>query len=210
LSAAISCQPAGRIAPVTSDGAANPRRAQIIEVAAELFDKRGYHETSMQAIADRTEIRKPSLYHYFRSKDEILVELHETLMAVVISRHLSRLEAGGLGPRAELRAMMRDVIGLMDSHPGYLRIFFESYRELPPAARTSVAAQRSRYQQMVADVISAGKENGEFEDVDPDLTSLAVLSLVNWSYQWFRPGGPLTTDEVADHFWSMLLNGISA
>jgi AcrR family transcriptional regulator len=193
---------------VTSDGAENPRRAQIIEVAADLFDKWGYHETTMQAIADRTGIRKPSLYHYFRSKDELLVELHETLMTVVISRHLARMSAGEHGPREELRAMMRDVIGLMDSHPGYLRVFFESYRELPPDAHTSVAGQRSRYQQMVADVISAGKEVGEFGDVNPDLTSLAVLSLVNWTYQWFRRSGPLTTDEVADHFWSMLLNGI--
>ncbi len=195
---------------MSSDGAANPRRGQIIEVAADLFDKRGYHETTMQAIADRTGIRKPSLYHYFRSKDELLVELHENLMTVVISRHVDRHEAARLGPRAELRAMMRDVIGLMDSHPGHLRIFFESYRELPLEARTSVAAQRSRYQQMVADVIPAGKEIGEFGDVDPDLTSLAVLSLANWTYQWFRRSGPLTSDEVADHFWSMLLNGIGA
>ena len=195
---------------MTSDEAANPRRAQIIEVAADLFDKWGYHETTMQSIADRTGIRKPSLYHYFRSKDELLVELHKTLMTVVIGRHVDRLETGKLGPREELRAMMRDVIGLMDSHPGYLRIFFESFRELPLEARTSVAAQRSRYQQMVADTIAAGKAIGEFGDVDPDLTSLAVLSLVNWTYQWFLRSGPLTTDEVADHFWSMLPQGIDA
>ena len=189
-------------------GAENPRRAQIIGIAADLFDRHGYHETSMQAIAERTGIRKASLYHYFRSKDELLVELHETLMTVVIGSHLDRRTAERLGPRDELRAMMRDVIGLMDSHPGYLRIFFESYRELPPGARTSVAAQRSRYRQLVADVITAGNELGEFRDVDPDLTSLAVLSLMNWTYQWFSRSGPLSTDEVADHFWSMLLNGI--
>ncbi|WP_158579905.1 TetR/AcrR family transcriptional regulator [Geodermatophilus marinus] len=195
---------------MTSDGAVRPRRAQILEVATELFDRLGYHETTMQAIADGTGIRKASLYHYFRSKDELLVELHGTLMAVVIGRHLDRQGAGGRGPREELRAMMRDVIGLMDSHPGYLRIFFESYRELPLEARMSVAVQRSRYRQMVVDVIAAGKEAGEFGDVDPGLAGLAVLSLVNWTYQWFDRGGPLSTDEVADRFWSMLLEGIGA
>lgn len=193
---------------MTSAGAGNPRRAQIIAVAADLFDRNGYHETSMQAIADRTGIRKASLYHYFRSKDELLVELHGTLMTVVIDRHLDRRGTARLGPRDELRAMMRDVIGLMDSHPGHLRIFFESYRELPPDVRTSVAAQRSRYRQLVADVIAAGNEAGEFREVDPGMTSLAVLSLMNWTYQWFSRSGPLSTDEVADHFWSMLLNGI--
>ncbi|MGY2082883.1 TetR/AcrR family transcriptional regulator [Blastococcus sp. SYSU DS0539] len=193
---------------MTSVGATNPRRAQIIEVAADLFDRHGYHETSMRAIAERTGIRKASLYHYFRSKDELLVELHGTLMTVVIDRHLHRLEAERPGPREELRAMMRDVIGLMESHPGYLRIFFESYRELPADARASVAAQRSRYRQLVADVVAAGNEAGEFRDVDPGMTSLAVLSLANWTYQWFSRSGPLSTDEVADHFWSMLLTGI--
>ena len=58
------------------------------------------------------------------------------------------------------------------------------------------------------DVGGLGAEIGEFGDVDPDLTSLAVLSLVNWTYQWFRRSVPLTTDEVADHFWLMLMNGI--
>ncbi|TYP82780.1 TetR family transcriptional regulator [Blastococcus xanthinilyticus] len=205
---ASACQCIGSLRGVASTAAENPRRAQIIGVAADLFDRDGYHETSMQAIAERTGIRKASLYHYFRSKDELLVELHETLMTVVIGRHLDRRTAERLGPRDELRAMMRDVIGLMDSHPGYLRIFFESYRELPPVARSSVAAQRSRYRQLVADVITAGNELGEFRGVDPDLTSLAVLSLMNWTYQWFGRSGPLTTDEVADHFWSLLLNGI--
>jgi TetR/AcrR family transcriptional regulator, cholesterol catabolism regulator len=193
---------------VTSDGAGNPRRAQIIEIAAELFDRRGYHDTTMQAIADRAGIRKPSLYYYFRSKDEILVELHESLMTVVIGRHSDRLAEGALGQRELLRGMMRDVIGLMESHPGYLRIFFESYRELPLDVRTSVSAQRSRYRRMVSDVLATGAANGEFGDIDPELTSIAVLSLMNWTYQWFRRSGPLTAEEVADRFWRMLLDGI--
>lgn len=194
---------------MTSGGAENPRRAQIIEVAAELFDRRGYHETTMQAIAERAGIRKASLYYYFRSKEGILVELHETLMTIVITRHTERLEAGRLAPRELLREMMRDVIGLMESHPGYLRIFFESYRSLPLDVRRSVSAQRSRYRRMVTDVIVAGQERGEFADVDPELAAIAVLSLVNWTYQWFRRSGPLTAHEVADGFWRMLLDGLA-
>lgn len=195
---------------VGEGGSGNTRREQIIEVAAELFDRRGYHETSMQSIADRAGLRKPSLYHYFRSKDDILVELHETLMSVVIGRQEERLEAGRLAPREQLRAMMHDVIGLMESHPGYLRIFFESARELPLDARTSVAAQRTRYRGMVTAVLEAGVEAGEFGDLDPELTSIAALSLMNWTYQWFRRSGPLSADEVADRFWNLLMNGISA
>jgi AcrR family transcriptional regulator len=196
---------------VASEGEpGNTRRDQILKIAAELFDRRGYHETSMQSIADRAGIRKPSMYHYFRSKDEILVELHETLMFVVIGRQEERLAEGRMAPREQLRAMMHDVIGLMESHPGYLRIFFESFRELPQDARMSVAAQRRRYREMVTAVLAAGVESGEFGDLDPELTSIAALSLMNWTYQWFRRSGRLSADEVADRFWALLMNGIGA
>ena len=186
----------------------NPRREQIIEVAAELFDRRGYHETSMQAIADRAGVRKASLYYYFASKEAILTELHEGFMQIVIGRQERRSAEAGLAPSAQLRAIMRDVIGLMESHPGQLRIFFESYRQLPPDVQRSIAAERSRYRGMVTDVLAEGVRRGEFRAVDVELTATAMFSLMNWTYQWFRRSGPLTTDDVADYFWDLLVDGI--
>jgi AcrR family transcriptional regulator len=195
---------------VSSDGSGgNPRRAQIIEIAAELFDRNGYHDTTMQAIADQAGVRKASLYYYFRSKDDILAELHQTLARVVVDRQRERRAAGELGPREQLRAMMRDVVGLGETHPGYLRIFFESHRELPPAVREVVAGQRADYRRMVRDVLVAGVASGEFATADPELASLAALSLMNWTYQWFDRSGRLTATDVADRFYAILLDGIA-
>ena len=195
---------------MSSDGVGgNPRRAQIIEIAAELFDRHGYHDTTMQAIADQAGVRKASLYYYFRSKDDILAELHQTLTRAVVDRQRDRRAAGELGPREQLRAMMRDVIGLGETHPGYLRIFFESHRELPPDVREAVAGQRADYRRMVRDVLTAGMAAGEFARVDPDLASLAALSLMNWTYQWFDRSGRLSAADVADRFYAILLDGIA-
>ncbi len=188
----------------------NPRRAQIIGIAAELFGRDGFHDTTMAAIADRAGVRKASLYYYFRSKDDILAELHQTLTREVVDRQRERSAAAELGPREQLRAMMRDVIGLGETHPGYLRIFFESHRALPPAVRERVAAQRADYRRMVRDVLAAGVAAGEFADLDPELTSLAALSLMNWTYQWFDRSGPLSAADVADRFYAILLGGIAA
>lgn len=188
----------------------NPRRAQIIEIATDLFDRHGYHDTTMQAIADRAGIRKASLYYYFRGKDEILAELHETLMSVVLGRQRERLADARLGAPEQLRAMMADVIGLIESHPGYLRVFAESHRELPPAARAVIAEQRACYRGMVTEVLVAGMAAGEFAPLDPELTGAAVLSLMNWTYQWFDRSGTRTATEVADRFHELLLHGIAA
>jgi AcrR family transcriptional regulator len=183
---------------------------QIIEIAADLFDRFGYHDTTMQAIADRAGVRKASLYYYFRSKDEILGELHQALMAVVLGRHQERLAGAGLGPRELLRAMMRDVIGLTETHPGYLRIFFESQRELPPRVRTAVTRQWADYRRMVTEVLAAGVAAGEFVPLDPEIAAMAVLSLMTWTYQWFDRNGPLSAVELADRFHAMLLDGIAS
>jgi AcrR family transcriptional regulator len=196
---------------VSSNGSGgNPRRAQIIEIAAELFDRDGFHDTTMQAIADQAGVRKASLYYYFRSKDDILAELHQTLTREIVDRQRERSGLAELGPREQLRAMMRDVIGLGETHPGYLRIFFESHRALPTAVREAVAVQRADYRRMVRDVVAAGVVAGEFGDVDPELASLAALSLMNWTYQWFDRSGPLSAADVADRFYAILLDGIAA
>lgn len=162
----------------------------------------------MEAIAERIGIRKASLYYYFRSKDEILVELHEAMIATVTNRQAERIQAGGMSARHQILAMMGDIIGLMETHPGYLRVFFEHSRELPEASRRDIAAKRNRYRQMMVDVLRDGMANGEFGDLDPDLTSFAILSMCNWVYQWFRPGTPLTAAELAEHYWRMLITGI--
>jgi AcrR family transcriptional regulator len=188
------------------DGA--ERRAQIRRVAAELFHTRGYRETSMDTIADHVGIKKASLYYYFPGKDQLLVELHEEMIELIISAQEKRVSEGTLTPRQMLLAIMTDVIGLQESHPGHLRIFFEHYRELPKRVREEIAAKREHYRQMLIQVLRDGVASDEFVDLDPELTAMAVLGVCNWTYQWFRPDGRLTAGEVAEQFWRLLRAGI--
>ncbi len=188
------------------DGAA--RRAQIRRVAAELFDAQGYRETSMDAIADAVGIKKASVYYYFPSKDQLLVELHEEMIELIISAQEERVDHTDLPPQQMLLAMMTDLISLQESHPGHLKIFFEHYRELPEPVSTTIADKREHYRQLLIRVLTDGVERGEFADLDPELTAMAVLGMCNWTYQWFRPGGALSAAEVAERFWELIRRGI--
>lgn len=186
------------------------RRAQIRRVAAELFDAQGYRETSMDAIADAVGIKKASVYYYFPSKDQLLVELHEEMIELIISAQEARVGDPAYPPRRMLLAIMTDLISLQESHPGHLKIFFEHYRELPEPVRTSIAAKREHYRQLLITTLRDGVASGEFRGLDPEFTAMAVLGMCNWTYQWFRPGGRLTAEQVAEGFWSMLRTGIDA
>lgn len=188
------------------EGAA--RRAQIRRVAASLFDANGYRETSMDAIADAVGIRKASVYYYFPSKDQLLVELHEEMIELIISAQEARIGDPAYPPRRMLLAIMTDLVTLQESHPGHLKIFFQHYRELPEPVRTTIADKREHYRRLLIRVLREGAEAGEFTEIDPEFTAMAVLGMCNWTYQWFRPGGRLTAAEVAERFWSMLRTGI--
>lgn len=189
------------------DGTA--RRAQIRRVAAELFDASGYRETSMDDIATAVGIKKASLYYYFPGKDQLLVELHEEMIDLIISQQHERIEAAELSHQQMLLAIMTDLVRLQETHPGHLKIFFEHFRELPAEVRASVSQKRDHYRDMLIRVLADGKEAGSFAgDIDVELTTMAVLGMCNWTYQWFRPEGRLGAAEVANYFWSQILAGI--
>jgi AcrR family transcriptional regulator len=186
-----------------------PRLREIVDGAAALFDARGYHRVSMEDIAAAVGLRKPTLYHYVRSKDEILTLIHREFMDLVITRAEAR-RAVEMSAAHELLEFMADILELMETHRGHVRVFFEHHRELPAAARRVVREQRDRYEAMVEAVIRRGAEAGEFRTLDPRLTTLAMFGMCNWAYQWYREEGALRTRQIAYAFWDVFLRGISA
>jgi AcrR family transcriptional regulator len=186
---------------------ASPKLREIVERAASLFDERGYHRVSMEEIAAAVGIRKPSLYHYVHSKDEILALIHREFMDLVISRAEAR-QAVAMSPEQQLLEFMADILELMHTHRGHVRVFFEHHRELPDAERKAVRRERDRYEALVEAVIRQGIESGAFRAVDARLTTLALFGMCNWAYQWYRKGGPLRTREIAYMFWDLLLRGL--
>lgn len=186
---------------------AEQRRAEIVRLAAELFDREGYHQTSMERLAATAGVAKPTLYHYFSGKDAILEEIHREFIEPLIARHEMRLTTS-LRPRQLLLEAMGDVLELMETHRGHVRVFFEHHRELPPAAHGEVQARRDRYESLIEAVITQGVAEGEFRTVNTHLTTLALFGMCNWAYQWYRPDGPMRPREIAYLLWDVLERGI--
>lgn len=185
------------------------KRREIISAAAALFETEGYGTTSMAAIAQANGLAKPSLYHYFASKDDILFAIHDEFIDLLIDRR-DRRAADLLGPEEALREVFGDVFDLMDSHRGHVRVFFEHYRELPMHQQEVIRAKRDDYEGWVEGIVRDGNDSGAFRDVNPRLVTLALFGMTNWAYQWYRSNGPLTSRQIAVHFWNYLIHGIGA
>jgi TetR/AcrR family transcriptional regulator, cholesterol catabolism regulator len=193
--------------PVTKVNPADVKRSAIVNNAARLFDTHGYHQTSMTDIAESSGLAKPTLYHYFKSKDEILSSIHDEFIDSLLAAQTARWESDQ-DPVQQLSGIIGDVLTLMDTHRGHVRTFFEHHRELAAGPRALSVQKRTAYRRMVEAVINRGIAERVFRDVDVQLVTLALFGMVNWSYQWYSPGGTKTAEEITESFLSLVMDGI--
>ena len=187
---------------------ADQKRALIIDHAARLFDERGYGNTSMSDIARATRLAKPSLYHYFRSKDEILMSIHEEFVTVLLAKHEER-RGQDLTARDDLLGIITDIVTILDTHRGHVRTFFEHVRELQPSEQVVIRAKRDRFRANVVQTLERGIAHGEFSaELDPRLAAWAILGMANWTYQWYVIDGKYSSREIAGKFFDIVMSGI--
>jgi AcrR family transcriptional regulator len=178
------------------------RREQIVEGAAALFSKRGYHATTVRDIAEAAGLLSGSLYTHIRSKEDLL---HDIVMQAA-GRFLEDLEAvvrGGGNPRQKLRAAMRAHIRVVAADVQAARVFHHEWRALTGERLSQVIRLRDRYEDLWEGIVRELPGAA-----DPKLARLLVLSAANWVHTWYDPAGPLDPEEVADGFTDLLLRGL--
>lgn len=173
------------------------REEAIRAAAVRIFREKGYHGTSMQDIAASVGILKGSLYHYIRSKEELLAQIFEGALEDTLAE-LGRIASSERDARERTRAMVRvyalAVVANLDAVGVYLR----EWRSLPPADLARVRERRRSMRRLFERVIAEGMREGEFARGDAKLAALAILGMCNWLYEWYRPRGALGAERIAD------------
>lgn len=193
--------------PATADAAV--RRQEIVEAATKLFATSGFRSTSMDDLAEAVGLAKPTVYHYYKGKADILGDIHESFIRRVISKHEARVAIVS-SPKLQLLGIIQDIFEFIEENASHVRVFYEQQQELAPARRDAIYKLRSQYTLMVEDVITRGVEVGEIAEVSPVLASRAVFGMCNWSYHWFRSSEYGTGSDVASFMWNLVMNGLSA
>jgi AcrR family transcriptional regulator len=178
------------------------RRERILEEAARLFGRRGYHATSMRDIGEATGLLAGSLYAHIESKEDLLYEV-VVQAANQFLGGMEALRAETLPPDARLRKAMRTHVGVVARNLDEAWVFHREWKSLTGERLAEVRRLRRRYEglweEIVRDLPGAA---------DPRFARLLVLSAANWTYTWYRPEGPLSPEEVADRFTDLLLAGL--
>jgi AcrR family transcriptional regulator len=183
--------------------------ATIVAKAATLFARQGYHATSMRDIGKQVGVHAGSLYAHIDSKEDLL----EAIVRHIMERSeqdMTEILAGGGTPTEQLREVAARDLKLIGENKEFATVFFHEWRNLSEPRQGAVIASRDRWEQGLRSIIARGIETGDFRPVDPRIASIALTSILNWSYVWYSADGDLTTDELAGKFTSLLIEGLQA
>ena len=181
------------------------RKSELTRQAARLFAEKGYHGTSIGDLAEAMGVQKGSLYAHIQSKADLLWEVARDGAAAFhaaldgIPEELQATEK----IRRALRAHLHVVAEQLD----VATVFIREWRYLDGGRRDEFLAERRRYEERFRALFREGRELGELRtDLDDATATLLALSAANWAYTWLRPG--LDTDQLADRFFAVLLDGM--
>ena len=181
-------------------------RAGILTAAADLFRQRGYRATTLDEIARRIGVSKPTLYGYFRSKEELLAAIFHRAMSL-FERDLGAIRASGDDPVAQLRRVIRFHVGAVIAERSFLAVFFSEEANLPAELGRAIRRRKARYDRTVRAIVDAGVRNGSLRVANPRLLVFALLGMANWVYQWYNPAGRWDADTIANSFIALLEHG---
>lgn len=184
-------------------------REAIVEAAVEYFHKQGYEATSVQEVVDRARVTKGAFYHYFSSKEELLLLIHDTFMDHE-SNVIKAITRSGLSPRKALALLIEELVVNSEMHQRHLTIFFEQRRFLSDARFAQVKAKRDEFERQVVAIIDQGIATGEFRDVDSArVLAFGIVGMSAWTYHWYRPSGTMSAREIGRMYASTVLDGLA-
>jgi len=185
---------------------ADARQREILRSAAAAFRRRGFDGASMKEISEGLGMTQGSLYYYFKNKRDILrfCQTHsvERLLAEAGAVERLRIPADEKLRRL-IGAHLRCTLDELEGAAAHLET-----TALPAGELRPIVAKRDRYEQAIRRIIEAGVRSKVFAPCDAKLAALAILGALNWTAKWHRPDGPLTVDQIAEGFGTLLINGL--
>lgn len=169
-----------------------------LQAALHLFVREGFHGTSIRSIAEAAGLSVPGLYHHHRSKQAILDTIVTAAMAEMLTHSRAAEGASDGTPRGRFDNLVEALARFHMARRDHAFLASTEMRSMDADVRARHVAQRDEQQRLIEDAISAGIADGSFVCAYPADAARAIASLCVSIASWYRPGGPLTEDEVVE------------
>ncbi|WXL28005.1 TetR/AcrR family transcriptional regulator [Ectopseudomonas mendocina] len=179
-------------------------RGKLLQTAAHLFRSKGYERTTVRDLASAVGIQSGSIFHHFKSKDEILRSvMEETVRYNTALMHAALAEATDL--RGRVLALIRcELQSIMGGTGEAMAVLVYEWRSLSEEGQAFILKLRDQYEQLWLQVLTEAKEAG-FVKADPFILRRLLMGALSWTTTWFRPEGPMPLDQLAEEALHMVL-----
>lgn len=189
-------------------------RLEILAAATEAFMRLGYARASIDEIADQLGATKGRVYHYYRSKADILMDVHRHVLDLMMSGIKPLVDEGG--PAADvLRAMVLQHAMLVMDNLSFTRVALPNTTDLLVAEKRDFVREinkaRAEYEGMFVGVLERGMAEGVFRRADAALLAKPLLGSLNWTVIWYadnKRGAAQSRQEIAEIIADYALGGV--
>jgi AcrR family transcriptional regulator len=183
------------------------KRRALVREAARAFGRRGFHNTSLEDIAEALGVTKPALYRYVRTKHEILYEAKSIAFDAGAKARESAF-AATQDPLERLRLYIILYIELVTSELGSYAVLAEPVTSLPPEYAEPIRLRMREADRALRDMVQAAMDSGTLPPGDPKLVVAFFMGAINHIARWYTPDGPLTGRQIGEAFAGFILNGL--
>ena len=183
-------------------------KERIIETALNLFEQHGYHGVTVDQIVSESGTSKGGFYHNFKSKDELLYYIHDVFISYVLEKAREAYDNYDT-PVSQLCAIIQSFTKVFDLYKPHITVFYQESTYLTGEFNLKINKKRDQYKNLLITVIREGQQKGEFRsEVPAQISVMAIIGMVNWTYKWFKKDGPLTIEVIAQIFNDLLLHSL--
>ncbi|OZU90207.1 TetR family transcriptional regulator [Virgibacillus indicus] len=183
-------------------------RQKIIQSSLLLFEEYGFHGVTVNQIVKDVGTSKGGFYHHFTSKDELLFVIHDTFITYVLKKATIATETYK-SPTEKLQTIIKDFVKVFDLYKPHISVFYQENIYLKPDYEMLIKKKRDQFKRIINEAVYEGRERGEFRsDLPVEITTMAILGMVNWTYKWYQQSGSKTIEEIGDIFVDLILRAV--
>jgi AcrR family transcriptional regulator len=189
-----------------------PKKTRKIEeiqrVTGYLFAHKGYRPTTMREIAQELGMDKSSLYHYFKSKEDILFKLANDTISDSLET-LKKICATDLPPVEKLKEVLAfHVRYYAGDQEGLILLMANELNSLNEEYRSILVKKQRRYVQLIKAILKELSSQRKLKQIHPSIMTFAFFGMVHYTIKWYHKQGPVGVDELADLFVEIFTKGI--
>jgi AcrR family transcriptional regulator len=178
----------------------------ILTEAKKLFSVKGYRGTTLQDLTSSFGVSRPSIYYYYKSKMEILSELHSKGFNEANS-NFDKILTSDLPIKEKFKKILEVHTRTLANDTELHKIFYLDEMEMPSKLRKEISNRRRGYSDRIVEVYKKGIEEGIFKKIDPKMAVYLLLGACNWVTMWYSPKKQIEPEQIVESLMVILSEG---